>query len=124
LFFAGLFLAPVAANARLVFAYLLCGLGGSVASLYVHPDTVSVGASGSIFGLFGILLALTAFGDKRLAGARQMIFINGAIFVGLNLVLGAITPGIDNAAHAGGLAMGLALGIGAFLFDRGKARAS
>ncbi len=107
LFFAGLFLAPVAANARLVFAYLLCGLGGSVASLFVRPVTVRVGASGSIFGLFGILLALTAFGDKRLAGARQMIIMSpspcwrwGWHSESVPSCLIAEKPGRPNAAHA------------------------
>jgi rhomboid protease GluP len=44
-------LGPLAFSA----AYLLAGLAGSIASLAVHPATVSVGASGAIFGLFGVL---------------------------------------------------------------------
>ncbi|HWA92597.1 MAG TPA: rhomboid family intramembrane serine protease [Rhizomicrobium sp.] len=118
LVFAGLFLMPVARNARLAGAYLACGLGGNIASAWLHPDIVSVGASGAIFGLYGILLALVALGDARLAEARPLIFVNGAIFVGLNLVLGLMTPGIDNAAHIGGLATGLVLGAAMFLIDR------
>jgi rhomboid protease GluP len=116
LLFSGLFLLPVAKNWRLVVCYLLCGLGGSIASIWAHPATISVGASGAIFGLFGILLTLLLLRDTRLEPARNFIFINAGIFVALNLLIGAATPGIDNAAHLGGLLTGLAAGC--FLSDR------
>jgi rhomboid protease GluP len=82
-----------------------------VASAVVHPATVSVGASGSIFGLFGILLTLLALRDERIAQMRSFILVNVLIFVGLNLLLGSISTGIDNAAHLGGLATGILLGL-------------
>jgi membrane associated rhomboid family serine protease len=50
LLFAGLFLTPVVRKARLIACYLLCGLGGSIASVLVHPATMSIGALGAIFG--------------------------------------------------------------------------
>lgn len=118
LLFAGLFLTPVAINGRLIACYLLCGLGGSVASVMAHPATISVGASGAIFGLFGILLTLVLLGDARLAKARKFIFINAGIFVGLNLLIGAATPAIDNAAHLGGLLTGALLGVVLFVIHR------
>jgi rhomboid protease GluP len=46
--------------------YLLSGLAGSVASLAFHPASVSVGASGAIFGLFGALLGFLARSRRRL----------------------------------------------------------
>jgi rhomboid protease GluP len=118
LLFAGLFLTPVAVNGRLIASYLLCGLGGSVASVLTHPATMSVGASGAIFGLFGILLTLVLFGDARLAKARKFIFLNTGIFVGLNLLIGAATPAIDNAAHLGGLLTGALVGVAFFVVNR------
>jgi rhomboid protease GluP len=118
LLFAGVFLTPVAVNGRLIACYLLCGIGGSVASVLVHPATVSVGASGAIFGLFGILLMLVVFGDARLAKARKFIFLNAGIFVGLNLLIGAATPAIDNAAHLGGLLTGALIGVALFVLNR------
>jgi rhomboid protease GluP len=118
LLFAGIFLTPVAINGRLIACYLLCGLGGSIASVIAHPATMSVGASGAIFGLFGILLTLVLFGDARLATARKFIFLNTGIFVGLNLLIGAATPAIDNAAHLGGLLTGALIGVALFVLNR------
>jgi membrane associated rhomboid family serine protease len=120
LLFAGLFLIPVAAKGRLIACYLLCGLGGSIASVLVHPATISIGASGAIFGLFGILMTLVLLRDTRLERTRKLIFINAGIFVALNLLIGAATPGIDNAAHLGGLLVGVLLGIGIFLSHRSR----
>jgi rhomboid protease GluP len=121
LLLAGLFLTPAVTNARLIACYLLCGLGGSIASVLAHPTTVSIGASGAIFGLFGILLTLLLLNDARFTRARMGILVNAGIFVGFNLLIGAGTPGIDNAAHLGGLAVGAALGVGMFLVRRFRA---
>jgi rhomboid protease GluP len=118
---AAIFLAPAARNAWLLLAYLLCGLGGSLASTWVHPDTVSVGASGAIFGLYGIAMMLTLLGDAHFEKIRKPILLNAAAFVVINLVLGALTPGIDNAAHVGGLAVGAVLGAVFFAVGRSKA---
>jgi len=85
LFIAGLFLSPVIRKAGLIVCYLLCGLGGSVASLLTHPNTVSFGASGAIMGLLGILLVLALLGDKRIVAARSIIIVNCLIFAGLTL---------------------------------------
>jgi membrane associated rhomboid family serine protease len=114
LLFAGAFLTLIARNAGLIACYLLCGLGGSITSAIVHPATVSVGASGAIFGMFGILLTLVVLRDERIAELRNLILINVAIFVPLNLFLGLVSHGIDNAAHVGGLATGILLGLAIF----------
>ncbi len=79
-------------------------------SVIVHPTIVSVGASGAIFGLFGVFLALAAPGDARTRESRNLILINAGIFIALNLFLDQVSIGIDNAAHMGGLACGLVLG--------------
>lgn len=121
LLIAGLFLMLVVRNARLIVCYLLCGLGASIASALMHPRIVSVGASGAIFGLFGILLSMTLLGDKRLAELGNTVWINAGIFVGLNLLFGMATPAIDNSAHLGGLATGLTVGFVLYLYDRATA---
>jgi rhomboid protease GluP len=120
LLFAGMFLAPVARNSRLIACYLLCGLGGSIASFVVHPAIMSVGASGAIMGLWGILLPLILLRDPRISAVAAPILINAAVFVGLTLLIGAVGQGIDNAAHVGGLATGIVIGFALFFLDRGK----
>lgn len=120
LVFATALLAPAASNARLVVLYLVTGIGGSLASVFMHPAEVSVGASGAIFGLCGVLISLLVLRDPRMAGRTGPVLINVAIFVVLNLVYGAATPGIDNAAHVGGFLTGLVAGAAVWLLDRGQ----
>lgn len=118
LFIAGILIAPVARNARLVACYLLCGLGGAIASAAVQPEAVAAGASGAIFGLFGMLFALTMLGDRRFTQQRGQLFANAAFIIGINLLLGFVIPGIGIAAHIGGLVTGFLLGVFFFLADR------
>jgi membrane associated rhomboid family serine protease len=117
LLIAGLFLSPVARNGRLVVCYLLCGVGGSIASTLVHPDVVSVGASGAIFGLFGMLMVLAGLGDRRFVAARRALFMNAVFVIGANLALGFAIPGIDVAAHIGGLVTGCVIGLVIFFME-------
>lgn len=119
LFFACIALMPAVMNWRLILCYVLSGLGGSIASFIVHPAIVSVGASGAILGLWGIALVRALLGDAKEIGLRKFILINGAAFAGLTLLVGAFSPGIDNAAHIGGFVTGLFLGLVIFLFGRG-----
>ncbi len=110
LVFAGIMLESIIGGRRLLVAYLLAGTCGGIASVVVHPVTVTVGASGSIFGLFGVLFGLLLAKDERVVPLRQFLLVNAGIYVGLNLLLGAVMPGVDNAAHLGGLLAGLAMG--------------
>ncbi|HWP62336.1 MAG TPA: rhomboid family intramembrane serine protease [Candidatus Binatia bacterium] len=92
--------------------YLLGAASGSVASVLVGGDRPSVGASGAVFALFGVLLAVSRshhpLVDRR---ARALLAQLGPI-VAFNLVFGFLNAGaIDNAAHVGGLVGGLWLGF-------------
>ena len=81
----------------LLFVSLLCG---SLASFLFNPiQTVAVGASGMIFGLFGAFLVV---GKTIGANVREI-----AIIIGLNFALGFILGGVDWRAHLGGLVGGL-----------------
>lgn len=113
----GLVLQSVIGPARFLVAYLLSGLGGGIASIAVHPATVSVGASGGIFGLLGVLLILFLVRDEAIMGARDFVLRTVPIVVGINLIMGFLVPGIDNAAHVGGLITGAILGL-ALHFER------
>lgn len=96
--------------------YLACGLAGSIASaganlLRARPG-ISIGASGAVFGIYGFFLLLMWLRkDLVHPSARRQILQSGAFFIGINLFLGFISPGIDNAAHIGGLIAGLAAAL-------------
>ena len=96
---------------RFLVFYLTCAAAGSTGSfVFGDPAIPSVGASGAIFGLFGILLAAGRIHhpvDRQSRGVvSQLMFL-----VLLNIVFGFASGGsIDNAAHLGGLAAGLWLG--------------
>jgi rhomboid protease GluP len=109
-----------------VFAvYLLTGLAGNLLSTALHPGVLSgsvgivgAGASGAIFGLAGVLIVLLKspllpIPPIELRKLRRSV-INFAL---LNFVLGAgslfthFALQIDNMAHLGGFAVGLAFGL-------------
>lgn len=118
LVFACFFLMPIAKNARLILSYVVCGIAGSLASVFVHPTTVSVGASGAIMGLWGMLLALALLHDERIAGNEKGIFLNVGVFAGFTLLIGWFASNVDNWAHVGGFVAGILLGSVYWLVDR------
>ena len=114
--YVGLLLEELIGGRRMFVSYLLTGLCSAAFSLYMHGETISAGASGSIFGLYGIFLAFLLF--HRIAKEqRKALLTSILIFVGYNLVYG-MKAGIDNAAHIGGLVSGIILGIIYLLTDR------
>jgi len=92
--------------------YVLSGLGGSIASLWVHPTYIGAGASGAIFGIFGGLLGYLAVRHREVPLALLKPMRNGAVaFIGYNMLFGLGIPGIDMAAHLGGLVSGFFCGL-------------
>ncbi len=91
--------------------YLTAGLAASLTSLIHNPAVLSVGASGAIFGIAGALIASFYLGEFSLPRAAISGMLRSVVvFVGYNLVFGAVIARTDNAAHVGGLLMGLLLG--------------
>ena len=91
--------------------YLICGVGSSLASVWWNPSVLSVGASGAIFGIAGALIASFYLGEFSMPRAAMTGMLRSVVaFVGYNLFFGAVISGVDNAAHVGGLVMGLILG--------------
>ncbi|ARS37928.1 hypothetical protein CA264_17410 [Pontibacter actiniarum] len=96
---------------QFVLAYVLCGLAGSVVSLWwTSPEvSVSVGASGAIFGMFGMLLMVLLLERELDWKSKRAILGNMVFVIGINLAYG-MRGGIDNAAHIGGLLAGVVFG--------------
>lgn len=84
--------------------FLLIYFAATVFGFYVSSTWghFSVGASAGIFGLLGAMIALGVTERQGFAGAMRGMFVRWAIY---GLLLGLL-PGIDNAAHMGGLAAG------------------
>lgn len=110
LLYIGGYLEQLIGGRRLLVSYLLTGLFAALSSLMIHPETISAGASGSIFGLYGIFLAFLIFHQRIEKGQRKSLLYSIGFFVIYNLMIGAREEGIDNAAHVGGLVSGLLLG--------------
>jgi membrane associated rhomboid family serine protease len=101
---------------RFVVLYLLTAAAGSAASFLVGGPYPSVGASGAIFGLCGVLIAVSAVHRPVLDRRGRALMSQIGALVALNLVIGfgfgaLLDARIDNAAHVGGLLAGLWLGF-------------
>ena len=93
--------------------YLLAAAGGSIAS-YLAFEVPSVGASGAIFGLFGLLFVCTYVYKPMVGAQARALTMQIGILIVINLVIGFGIGGIasiDNAAHVGGLLAGAWLGL-------------
>jgi rhomboid protease GluP len=87
--------------------YLFTGLIASMVSVMWHDNEISAGASGAIFGLFGVLLAFLST-DFYERSARKALLISTAIVVAYNII--PLGKGVDHAAHLGGLVSGYIFG--------------
>lgn len=109
LYTVGVYLEPMLGKVKYTAAYLCTGVLASLVSLWWHKEGVnSAGASGAIFGMYGLFLALltTSLIPQQV---RQPLLQSIAIFVVYNLVYG-MKGGVDNAAHVGGLISGFVIG--------------
>jgi membrane associated rhomboid family serine protease len=104
-------------SARFAVLYLLSGIGGVAGSVigvvfFQRPDVPGAGASGALFGLFGVLLVFGFRHRHEIPGVfRRATGAGVAPVILLNLVIGFAFPFIDNAAHIGGLITGAILAL-------------
>jgi len=92
-------------SARFLFVYIVTGICGYLLSAVTGH--FSVGASGSLLGLVGLLLALTT--GRQSIGMR-MLRSQLLYWLAYIAVMGILMPGIDNYAHIGGFVSGFLLG--------------
>ena len=103
---------------KFLLIYLLSGILGSIFScVFMSADTISMGASGAIFGLLGSIAYFTYYYRATLQGLLRSQVLPVIL---LNLAIGFMVPGIDISGHIGGLIGGtlvsMAIGIG----DKGR----
>ena len=119
LYFIGIFLEPLLGKTRYLLIYLLCGIVAFTASILWNNNILSVGATGAIFGLYG-LTAFLVFSKVFNPIENKIILIFGGSFLVYNLIAG-LSGHADNAANIGGLVTGLFIGaIGVPLIEEKK----
>lgn len=101
-------------KSKFLLIYLVSGLLGSIFSgVFMTANSISIGASGAIFGLLGSICYFTYYYRATLQG-----ILRGSIMpvIIINLVIGFLSSSIDLSAHIGGLIGGIlismAIGIG------------
>lgn len=112
LFFLGAMIEKEVGHVRYAILYFLSGIGGNGLSLLAKAMTNdlsgSIGASGAVFGLDGVLLAMVLFSDRRMENVTPTRVILMIIY---SLYSGFTGQNIDNAAHIGGLLTGFIAGM-------------
>ena len=93
-------------SARYLFIYLVTGAFGFLISAS-FGNHFSLGASGAILGLVGVMLAVTTKRGGAYMQALRSRLISSVVFL---FVIGFMGMGIDNYAHGGGLLSGFLLG--------------
>jgi len=110
LFSVGGELEPIVGSWKFLVVYIVSGVASSLASLYWGLFTVSVGASGAIFGVFGFLLVMNISDARREGVSMTPVIFNFVLFTAVNLYFTTVFR-VDIAGHIGGLVMGCLLGI-------------
>jgi membrane associated rhomboid family serine protease len=112
LYYAGLLTERLYGSSLMLVFYVLCGIAASTASFALGGPEPAVGASGAIFGLFGVVLVAVWLHRSMLSRAWSAVATQIFVLILINLAIGlsGALP-IDNFAHLGGLAAGLWLGL-------------
>jgi membrane associated rhomboid family serine protease len=101
LYILGTLLEPAIGRARFAILYFTSLLGGSLGMLLLQPDSLTVGASGAVFGLMGgAVVTMRARGFDPMASGIPAL-------IALNLLITFVIPGISIGGHLGGLVAGV-----------------
>jgi membrane associated rhomboid family serine protease len=107
LYLLGNMLEPAIGSVRFALVYFVSLFAGSLGALIVSPDTLTVGASGAVFGLMG-----AAAVELSARGINPMETGIGGLII-FNLLFSFVFSGISIGGHIGGLIGGALTG---FLF--------
>ena len=98
-------------HAEYLVIYLLCALGGGVLTILAAPNAPVLGASGAIFGLFGVGFVVWRRRHLVLNPRSRMILSQMGPLLVINLIFTFAVPGISWTGHVGGLIVGAAIGF-------------
>jgi membrane associated rhomboid family serine protease len=114
LYVAGSILEPGIGTRRFLGIYFVSLIAGSLGALIADPNTLTVGASGAIFGLLGAGLILEWQATGSIAGNYLTLIL-------INLAISFAVPGISIGGHVGGLIGGILATLAFARFGRGHA---
>jgi rhomboid protease GluP len=103
-------------SVKFAILYILAGLASSLAIVLFDPYSLTVGASGAIFGIIGIFIYMVIFRKDIISYAERFEIIKLLV---INLII-TLIPGISMAGHIGGLVGGFILGFPLLMFNRPK----
>ncbi len=109
LYFVGIFLEPRLSKTKYAVIYLVTGILASITILWRHDGTISVGASGAIFGLYGVILALLLTKKVFPKDFTKPFLRSTVLYVAICLLLEFM--GGDNFVHIAGLISGFIIGL-------------
>jgi membrane associated rhomboid family serine protease len=101
----GRYLEPAIGRVRFGLVYAVSLLGGSLGVVVLSPTSLTVGASGAVFGLLGCLLVVARY------RGHQALVTNLLVVLGINALITLGLPGISIGGHLGGTLLGLACGV-------------
>lgn len=105
LYVLGQMIEPSIGHLRFAVLYFTSLLAGSFGALLVSPESLTVGASGAVFGLMGgAVVMMRARGFDPMASGIPFL-------IGINLVFTLVWPGISIGGHVGGLVGGVVAGF-------------
>lgn len=93
---------------KFVLLFNLCGIFGGLVTLLFTSDVTSSGASGAVFGMLGIYIALMVKQHPLLTSEISTPMIGITV---INVITTFLIPGISITAHLGGLFVGMLLGM-------------
>jgi membrane associated rhomboid family serine protease len=114
LYMLGQMLEPAIGPFRFSLIYFVSLLCGSFGALVLSKNSVTLGASGAVFGIAGagVMIMRSRGIDPMQSGLP--------LFIGINLVLGLVISHVSIGGHIGGLIGGALAGVA--LFDVGERR--
>ncbi|WP_071396438.1 rhomboid family intramembrane serine protease [Bacillus tuaregi] len=93
---------------RFTWIYLITGISANVATLLIEPVTyIHLGASGAIFGLFGMYISMNIFHKHLLSRDNRQLITTIAV---ISIIMTFFQPNINVIAHLFGFLSGFLIG--------------